>query len=120
MAFDRSLRPARMAPLGAGDISPPLGDVAFALDRLRHHENHGTGFAHIGRKLRVSHRIDFAFGHRDIPCGFHEATKFFIGDFGTVDPETIDLGDLQGLLFGIDVVAQLEAAARHPLHASMR
>ena len=95
-AMDRTFRPLRMPPVGAGPVFPP-GEVVAQIDRtVRLLEHQRARHQHFGVGIGIHRRIRRAFGIGDVSGRIDEFSEFGVGDRIGVDPETIDMQDGPG------------------------
>ena len=77
---DRAVRPLGMAPVGAGDIFPPVAHVARPQRSARHAKHCAAGDQHLGPGAWIQRRIERPLGECDVSGGGYELGKSRVGD----------------------------------------
>ena len=119
-ARDVGLRSTRMAPVGTGDITPPLGQPARTIGGVGHREHHGTRQAHLRWQVGMLCRIHRSLGHRHVAARLDEGREFIVAHLGAVHPKTGHRRAAYRLFLRVDGVAEGEVSTRDPHHAGVR
>jgi hypothetical protein len=117
-AVQGAARAARVAPVRARGVAPPLGHVAQAhrAPGRVEHQRAGVQQGRVG--VRVLGRVERALGHRDVAGRLREAAELGHRDRAGVDPEGVDLDPADRALLRVEAGRpHAEAAAGHEHHA---
>ena len=119
--LDRARRTARMAPVGAANIDPPIVVVA-EIDRASRLLEHRRGWGKlIGQCAGIIGRIDRLLGQRDVAGRRNKTLEVAVGDGECFHPEAVDRDAVRRRFFRIVTVrTHQERAAGNPDHSGKR
>jgi len=119
--LDRTVGAFRMAPIGTGDVLPPLVGIPLPHRPRRKNEHDRGGRQQLRQCIRVQARIGRPLGQGDVARGLHELEELGVGDWRTVHPEPFHAHRMGRSLLGVvGIRAHQEAASGDPHHVPRR
>ena len=116
-ALERTAGPARMAPIGTGDVSPPVVGVAHVHRPRGLAEHHGVGCEQLGLRSRIVGGIGRLFGERHVVGGVDEALELGVGDGVDIHPEAVHVHLVRRRFLGVvGIGSHQEDASGDPGH----
>src|ERR1044071_8099066 len=119
--FDGALRSLGVAPIGAGNVAPPLEAIPEIHRTGGLAEDDGGGHEHLRLRAGIVGGIRRPLGDGDVARRLDESAKIVIRYGVLVDPKTVDRDAVRGRLFGVMTVRSHEkGSTRDPNHVGER
>lgn len=116
-AARRAARPARMPPVGARGVPPPLGHVPQVHWPAGREEHQRARVQQVRVRPGILRRVERPLGDGHVPGRGHEPAELRDRDRVVIHPEAIDLDAARRAFLRVEVLrAHQELAARHPGH----
>ena len=116
-AARRAARPARMPPVGARGVPPPLGHVPQVHRPAGREEHQRARVQQVRVRPGILRRVERPLGDGHVPGRGHEPAELRDRDRVVIHPEAIDLDAARRAFLRVEVLrAHQELAARHPGH----
>ena len=120
-AVDRRARSFGPLPVRAGDVLPPIAEVAHVDRPCRLAKDERAGDEQVGVGVRVERRVERPLAEGHVAGLPHEAAELRSGHRPLVHPEAVHSDAMYGPLFWIEVLrAHPELARGNPAHVLER